>query len=318
MNQWYVKELSKLTHVSVQTLHHYDRIGLLKPSMRLANGYRLYSEKDLLKLQQIIALKFFGFDLLQIKNLLEEEVDIIEHFNIQARFLEEKANALIEASQALKEITATHSQDKSLHWKNVIQLIEVYRMVQQLEKTWAGKIFTQDELKAYANFEHELKNRFSDNQLREIEKQWSEIIEDVKTNLKKDPKSDVGIVLGKRCMNWVNAYYGKKYAGLRNTIWEKGFKENKINEEGAISGEVFTWLDEAISAYFRSRIMFVLSQIETTPHDKVIKQWEDLLVEMHGDDKKENIHIFEAILQNENINENAKKWVKKYMKDSAA
>lgn len=46
MKQWYVKEISKLTHVSVQTLHHYDRIGLLTPSIRLANNYRVYSEKD--------------------------------------------------------------------------------------------------------------------------------------------------------------------------------------------------------------------------------------------------------------------------------
>lgn len=55
MKQWYAKQLSKLTQVSVRTLHHYDKIGLLKPSLRLENGYRLYSEKDLLLLQQIIA-----------------------------------------------------------------------------------------------------------------------------------------------------------------------------------------------------------------------------------------------------------------------
>jgi len=54
-------------------LHHYDKIGLLKPSMRLSNGYRLYSETDLLKLQQIIALKFFGFELSQIKLLLAKQ-----------------------------------------------------------------------------------------------------------------------------------------------------------------------------------------------------------------------------------------------------
>jgi len=70
MTQWYVKDLSKLTGISAQTLHHYDRIDLLKPSLRLSNGYRLYSEKDLLQLQQIIALKFFGFKLSQIKALL--------------------------------------------------------------------------------------------------------------------------------------------------------------------------------------------------------------------------------------------------------
>ena len=80
MTHWYVKTLSKLTGVSVQTLHHYDHIGLLKPSVRLTNGYRLYSERDLLKLQQIIALKFFGFGLSQIKTLLTGNVETLGHF----------------------------------------------------------------------------------------------------------------------------------------------------------------------------------------------------------------------------------------------
>ncbi len=73
MAEWYVKDLSKLTGISVQTLHQYDRIHLLKPSIRLPNGYRIYSEKDLLRLQQIIALKFFGFELSQIKKLLNSD-----------------------------------------------------------------------------------------------------------------------------------------------------------------------------------------------------------------------------------------------------
>lgn len=90
MAQWYVKDLSKLTGVSVQTLHHYDRIGLLNPSVRLANNYRLYSEKDLLKLQQIIALKYFGFGLAQIKTLLAGNVGLTDHFAVQAQFLEEE------------------------------------------------------------------------------------------------------------------------------------------------------------------------------------------------------------------------------------
>lgn len=49
MNQWYVKELSEMTNVSVRTLHHYDRIGLLNPSLRLTNGYRVYSSGDLMR-----------------------------------------------------------------------------------------------------------------------------------------------------------------------------------------------------------------------------------------------------------------------------
>lgn len=105
MKKWYTKELSQLTQVSVRTLHHYDKIGLLKPSMRLSNGYRLYSETDLLKLQQIIALKFFGFELAQIKLLLAKQDGVIESFAMQSTFLQEKAETLLEASTRLKRVT---------------------------------------------------------------------------------------------------------------------------------------------------------------------------------------------------------------------
>lgn len=72
---WYVTAFSKLTNVSVRTLHHYDGIGLLKPSLRSDSNYRLYSESDLLKLQTIVALKFFGFSLEQIKVLVKQKAD---------------------------------------------------------------------------------------------------------------------------------------------------------------------------------------------------------------------------------------------------
>ena len=114
MTQWYVKDLSKLTGVSVQTLHHYDRIDLLKPSVRLSNAYRIYSEKNLLQLQQIIALKFFGFELSQIKALLTGSVGELEHFSVQAQFLERKAGTLLDASKALKNIISEVNDDISM------------------------------------------------------------------------------------------------------------------------------------------------------------------------------------------------------------
>jgi DNA-binding transcriptional MerR regulator len=138
MTQWYVNDLSKLTGVSVQTLHHYDRIDLLKPSTRLDSGYRLYFEKDLLKLQQIIALKSFGFGLSQIKLLLTGNIDPLEHFKAQSRFLKEKAKSLLETSQALESIASGVNNDKSITWKNIIKLIEVYNMTQEKDKTWVN------------------------------------------------------------------------------------------------------------------------------------------------------------------------------------
>ena len=49
-----VGELAKLTGVTVRTLHHYDEIGLVTPSQRTAAGYRLYGERDVLRLQQVL------------------------------------------------------------------------------------------------------------------------------------------------------------------------------------------------------------------------------------------------------------------------
>lgn len=314
MAQWYVKDLSKLTHISVQTLHHYDRINLLAPSVRLPNGYRLYSEKDLLKLQQIIALKFFGFELAQIKTLLDSEVNMIDHFADQSQCLEAKAKTLLEASQTLNKIINDCSRDKSIPWETIIKLIEVYRMTQQLEKTWAGKVFNSEELKQYASFEQELKARFTENELNTLTQQWSELMEEVNKNLKKDPTSDFGIAMGKRCMDWVNKVYGKKYVGLRNAIWVKGFKKGAVDDKGALSPETFDWMDKAITAYYRGRIMAVLSLVEKQAHHEVLKQWNELIEEMHGDEQEHNNSIIQAIMKDDQVSRVAKNWVKQHAK----
>lgn len=312
MAQWYVKDLSKLTDVSVQTLHHYDHIGLLVPSVRQANGYRLYSEKDLLKLQQIIALKFFGFELTQIKNFLSSEIDMLDHFANQSQFLEEKANLLFEASKALKKIVSECSRDKSISWETIIKLIEVYRMTQQLEKTWAGKIFTSEELKEYANFLQENSARFTDQERQAISQRWKDIVIEVNASLDKDPTSDFGIALGKRCMEWVNHFYGKKYAKLRNIIWDEGLKKNQIDHENTLSPKSFAWLEKAISTYHRDRISKILNQVETLPHAVLVKQWEELLIDIHGNDEAHNKEIYKKLMDDKNIKQSAKDWLRKY------
>ncbi|MFZ9035368.1 MAG: MerR family DNA-binding transcriptional regulator [Francisellaceae bacterium] len=58
--KWYTKAFAKLTGVTVRTLYHYDAIGLLTPSIRLDNGYRLYSEVDLLRWRYKLRYLFVG------------------------------------------------------------------------------------------------------------------------------------------------------------------------------------------------------------------------------------------------------------------
>ena len=71
-----VKQISTLTGVSVRTLHHYDAIGLLKPTAVTEAGYRLYDDSALLRLQKILIFRELGFSLQEIRplvNATEEE-----------------------------------------------------------------------------------------------------------------------------------------------------------------------------------------------------------------------------------------------------
>lgn len=318
MTQWFVKDLSKLTGISVQTLHHYDRIDLLKPSIRLANGYRVYSEKDLLQLQQIIALKFFGFELSKIKKLLTDNAGALEHLSVQAQFLEQKANTLLDASKALKSIISDVKDDKSIPWETLINLIEVYRMTQTLDHSWVKEIFTPAELKQYAAFEAELKSSSTPEQKAAFERSWDQLLTEVKKHLKQDPTSKTGIHLGKKWMDWVNGVYGKKYAHLRTKIFEQGFGEGKGLEEVGLTPEIVSWAEKAMDAYWRDRIKGVLDQVGKTPSATVLSLWNETLDDMYGEDTERRKSIYNIILNDENvstISAEARKWLQGLSKE---
>ena len=70
-----VGELSRLTGLTVRALHHYDEIGLVRPSQRTAAGYRLYDEADALRLQQVMVLRELGVPLDQIGAAIDASAD---------------------------------------------------------------------------------------------------------------------------------------------------------------------------------------------------------------------------------------------------
>jgi len=66
-----IKEVADMAGISVRMLHHYDKIGLLKPESVSAAGYRLYSDENLDRLQQILFFKELNFTLQEIKIILD-------------------------------------------------------------------------------------------------------------------------------------------------------------------------------------------------------------------------------------------------------
>lgn len=90
-----VKKLADLAGVSVRTLHLYDEIGLLKPSVRTEAGYRLYGERELLRLQQILLYKEFELSLLQIGEILDDPAfDVVNALENHKQALYDKKDRL--------------------------------------------------------------------------------------------------------------------------------------------------------------------------------------------------------------------------------
>ena len=96
------REFAKRAGVTIRALHHYDRIGLLKPSGRTAAGYRVYSDRDFARLEQIVALKFIGFPLFQIREILQrKDNDLSAALRQQRQIMVEKRDHLDRAVQAI-------------------------------------------------------------------------------------------------------------------------------------------------------------------------------------------------------------------------
>src|SRR5664279_2997117 len=101
------QEFGELAGVTVRTLHHYDRLGLLKPSYRSEAGYRLYSQRDLARLEQIVVLKFLGLPLKSIGQLLKSEAGSLpEVLQAQQIVLTEKR---LELDRTIEAVSAARS-----------------------------------------------------------------------------------------------------------------------------------------------------------------------------------------------------------------
>ncbi|MFD0476159.1 MerR family transcriptional regulator [Nonomuraea thailandensis] len=79
-DHWTVGRVAGLAGVSVRTLHHYDEIGLVRPSARTAAGYRAYSARDVQRLREVLAYRRLGFGLREIAALVgDPSTDAVAH-----------------------------------------------------------------------------------------------------------------------------------------------------------------------------------------------------------------------------------------------
>jgi len=95
-----VGEVAKLARLSVRALHHYDEIGLLKPSGRTESGYRLYTDRDIERLQQVLFFRELGFALEDVSRILRDP-----HFDRRQALIAQRA-MLVEKGERLQAMVA--------------------------------------------------------------------------------------------------------------------------------------------------------------------------------------------------------------------
>lgn len=127
-----IGELAKQTGLSIRTLRYYDEIGLLVPSHRTEAEYRLYSEGDIARLQQILSLRQLGFALKEIRECLENpEFSLPQVIDLHLARLREQMAVSRSLFTQLSQLAQQLQTSESVAVEDLITTMETITMTQQ-------------------------------------------------------------------------------------------------------------------------------------------------------------------------------------------
>jgi MerR family transcriptional regulator, thiopeptide resistance regulator len=246
-----VSEFAEKAGVTVRTLHHYDRLGLLKPSGRSLSGYRLYADADFIRLQQIVTLKFIGLPLKDIKDLLDgSNLDLQSALSLQRKLLMEKQRQLQTALTAIAEAEA--EAERARKSRRAPDLAALKKIIEVMERQdnmeWTKKYYSDA---AQADIAERGKT-FTPEMQAKVTQDWSELIRDVEAAIagKEDP---AGATAGKLAQRWsalVGAFTGgnpEVQKGLNKLYADKGNWPTTFKKP--YSDEVEAYIKQAMAAY---------------------------------------------------------------------
>ena len=199
------REFAALSGVTVRALHHYDRLRLLKPSSYTQAGYRLYSERDFARLEQIVALKFIGFPLREIKKILSQERhDLAATLRQQREAIEEKRRRLDLAIQAIQRAEYVAGASNEPSWEAFAKIIEVINM--QTDMEWSKKYYS-------AEAQREIKKRastISPEVIEQAQRDWAGLIKEVEVAVAsgEDPAGAKAQALATRWSDLIKGFTG--------------------------------------------------------------------------------------------------------------
>lgn len=162
-----VKEVSKLTGISVRTLQYYDRIGLLKPTEKNAVGYRFYDEEAIAKLQQILFFKELDFKLKDIKDIMNNpKFDKIKAYTQQKDLLKSKIERM---NRLIKLLERLEKGESYMEFKE-FDLSEYFEVLEKFKRSNAEEVVEEwGSLEAFDNVVKQMKeneNRIAKNAIK--------------------------------------------------------------------------------------------------------------------------------------------------------
>jgi DNA-binding transcriptional MerR regulator len=152
-----VREFANLAGVTVKALHHYDRLGLLKPG-RTEAGHCVYRDHDLETLEQIIALKFLGLPLKEIGAVLKRPaLKLPDTLRRQRQALEDRQELLGRAIRAAEESLLSGKPADLALLKNIIEVIDMQDGINVMKKSYSVylRLFNVPVLGMYGPSAHE-------------------------------------------------------------------------------------------------------------------------------------------------------------------
>lgn len=245
-NLWQTKRFAELSRVTVRTLHHYDRIGLLKPRNYDRNGFRLYGEAEFARLQQITTLKFIGFSLNQIKEILKgQEFDLAETLSLQRKIIAAQRNRLNLALEAITRAEKAFGESGATDWESFQKIIEVINMEQNTD--WTKKYYSES---AQAKVE-ERKSLWSPELQERVTRDWNELVKDIEAAIADgvSPSDERAQKLAERWNALINEFTGgdsEIREGLNKMYADQENWQDKVSRQKPYSDEVQSFIANAI------------------------------------------------------------------------
>jgi len=198
---WRVGELARRTGLTVRALHHYDEIGLLRPSLRTPSGHRLYERGDVARLQQIQSLRMMGFPLEEVRRLLEGP-----GFSSQRVLRLHLARLREQIARQTRLADRLETLARHLESAETVSADELCQMIEDM--TTMEKYFTTEQLE-------ELRVRgeqIGQDRMQEVSREWAEIIPAVRTAMENgtDPADPRVQALARRWKGLVEEFTGGK------------------------------------------------------------------------------------------------------------